>query len=164
MADEFPSVLFVDSDLEAPVDYIKGIQYKGLAVTQTKEPYEAITFTLNHDLKIIMANVNLPELSGLELCVKLKKKLKKKRPIILFDTKDSLDSLESGLNSGADDFFIKDGHPEIAIESLGFWMYGEFLGLPPISMKNALELTYFDFLAENPSFQDGVGGRISEFS
>ncbi len=141
---DFSTVLLVDDDPDSINPYIKAIQYKGPAVTTTSNPIEALEFAQRHSFIIILSKVDLPNMSGLDLCTSLKEKLKKKCPVILFDNRDHLDFLENGLKAGADDFFIKDGHPEPAIDCISFWMDSGFLGLPKMSRKKALEYAYLD--------------------
>ena len=57
---------------------------------------------------LILLDLMLPEMSGLELCRRLRREtLTRKTPIIMLTARASESDKIAGLNSGADDFIVK---------------------------------------------------------
>ncbi|MCG4682628.1 response regulator transcription factor, partial [Faecalibacillus intestinalis] len=67
---------------------------------------------INKDYDLILLDLMLPSLNGIEICRRLKKE--KDTPIIMLSAKDSVMDKVSGLQMGADDYVSK----PFAIEEL----------------------------------------------
>ena len=67
---------------------------------------------LNEDWDVILLDLMLPELNGLEVCRRIRPV--KETPIIIMTARDSIIDRVSGLDQGADDYIVK----PFAIEEL----------------------------------------------
>ena len=56
---------------------------------------------------VIILDVMLPGIDGLQVCTKLRKELQVKTPILMLTARDTVQDKVSGLTSGADDYLVK---------------------------------------------------------
>lgn len=56
---------------------------------------------------VIVLDVMLPGIDGLELCRKLRKELRQATPVLMLTARDTIQDKVSGFESGADDYLVK---------------------------------------------------------
>lgn len=88
------------------------LKYEGYLVDICDDGKEGLKKALNQDFDLILLDLMLPTLNGLEVCRRLKKE--KNTPVIMLSAKDSVMDKVAGLNIGADDYISK----PFAIEEL----------------------------------------------
>jgi putative two-component system response regulator len=105
-------VLIVDDDLlvrETMRDYIEHIGY---AVRDVGSAGEALIEIGKEAPDLILLDVRMPGVSGIELCRQLKADpMTHLIPVVLLTAERELDSRVAGLAAGADDYFTKPVHP-----------------------------------------------------
>ena len=65
----------------------------------------ALTMALEHDYDLVLLDLMLPKMNGVEVCRRLR--LKKDTPVIMLTARDSVMDKVNGLESGADDYLAK---------------------------------------------------------
>ncbi|WP_071058330.1 response regulator transcription factor [Pelistega sp. MC2] len=70
----------------------------------------ALHLMSTHDYDVIVMDVMLPGISGVELCKRLRRDLGKSTPLIFMTAKDQLIDKEEGFAAGADDYLVKPFH------------------------------------------------------
>ena len=88
------------------------LQYEGFDVTPCYDGREGLDKALNEEWDVILLDLMLPGLSGMEVCRRVR--AAKQTPIIMLTARDSVMDKVSGLDSGADDYLSK----PFAIEEL----------------------------------------------
>ena len=88
------------------------LQYEGFEVTSCYDGREGLDKALNEEWDVILLDLMLPGLSGMEVCRRVR--AAKQTPIIMLTARDSVMDKVSGLDSGADDYLSK----PFAIEEL----------------------------------------------
>lgn len=88
------------------------LQYERFTVTVASEGNTGLQFALAEDWDIILLDVMLPGIDGLEICRRVRSF--KYTPIIMLSARDSVSERVSGLDCGADDYLPK----PFAIEEL----------------------------------------------
>ncbi|WP_404469741.1 response regulator transcription factor [Sutcliffiella horikoshii] len=88
------------------------LQYEGFKVATSYDGREGLDLALKEDWDIILLDLMLPGLSGMEVCRRIR--AVKETPIIMLTARDSVMDKVSGLDSGADDYMSK----PFAIEEL----------------------------------------------
>lgn len=86
----------------------RGLQDFGYAVTvfsNGKEAWEALEHGNSFDLLIL--DIRMPKLSGLEVCQQYRKRYGYQTPIIMLTALRTTDDVVEGLHAGADDYLIK---------------------------------------------------------
>ncbi|PEL07802.1 response regulator transcription factor [Bacillus sp. AFS017336] len=67
---------------------------------------QALELAIHYDFDLLILDWMLPEISGLEICKRLRNK-GFKGPILMLTARDSIDNRVEGLEAGADDYLIK---------------------------------------------------------
>jgi len=99
-------ILIVEDDLKIARVIALQLEYAGYMTTQLSNGKDAVTYARKHDCDLILMDIMMPELNGIEAC-KLIKAHKPHQGIILLTAKDDLDDIIKGLDSGADDYVTK---------------------------------------------------------
>ena len=94
-------------------DFVKmELEYEGYEAEISEDGKEGLIKALREDYDLIVLDLMLPGISGLEVCRRLKKE--KDIPVIMLSAKDSAMDKVAGLQIGADDYIAK----PFAIEEL----------------------------------------------
>lgn len=102
-----PTVLIVDDDAEI-CDYLTGQLGKDYHVFTAKNGREAFFKIGEVHPQLIVSDVVMPEMNGVELCRKIKETPETAHlPVILLTAKSAVSQIEEGLNTGADDYITK---------------------------------------------------------
>lgn len=88
------------------------LEFEGYITQVIEDGKQGLDEALNKDYDLILLDLMLPSLNGIEICRRLKKE--KHTPIIMLSAKDSVMDKVSGLQMGADDYVAK----PFAIEEL----------------------------------------------
>lgn len=88
------------------------LEYEGYEVDNSYDGKEGLEKALNTDFNLIILDLMIPYLNGLEVCRRIRKS--KKTPIIMLTARDSVMDKVSGFQMGADDYLVK----PFAIEEL----------------------------------------------
>ena len=88
------------------------LEYEGYEVDVCEDGIKGLEKAIENDYNLILLDLMLPNLNGLEVCRRLRKS--KNTPIIMLTARDSVMDKVSGLQTGADDYVAK----PFAIEEL----------------------------------------------
>jgi two-component system, OmpR family, response regulator MprA len=101
--------LLVVDDEQAIVDFIKlGMRYEGFQVEQAGDGYIAIDLAQRLQPDVIILDVMLPTMDGLEVCRRLREsEATANIPILMLTAKDEVRDRVTGLEAGADDYLTK---------------------------------------------------------
>lgn len=101
-------ILIVDDEpvnRQVLANYLKNDAF---VITQVASGQDALDVIENKTIDIVLLDVMMPEMSGFEVCQKIRKKhLSSELPIIMVTAKDQVADLVQGLNIGANDYLIK---------------------------------------------------------
>lgn len=99
-------VLLVEDD-EGIVSFLKrGLEAEGFVVDVAGDGEQAFSFCRDLDYPLIILDVMLPGVDGLEVCRGLRRQMKQSL-ILMLTAKDSVQDKIEGLRSGADDYLTK---------------------------------------------------------
>ena len=84
----------------------KGLQEAGFAVDKTGDGREGLWYAMGNDYDVIVLDLMLPGIDGLQILKKLRAK-GRKNPVLILTAKDTLEDRVKGLNLGADDYLVK---------------------------------------------------------
>ena len=84
----------------------KGLEEDGFAVDAAYDGEEGRYMAENEDYDLIILDVMLPKIDGVEICRQLRSK-SNKTPILMLTARSTLEDKVAGLDSGADDYLTK---------------------------------------------------------
>lgn len=99
-------ILVVDDDRRITEVLRRSLAYEGYSVEVALRGEAALAQALKHPPDLVILDVMLPEMDGLEVCRRLRA-AKDRVPILMLTAKDAITDRVAGLDQGADDYLIK---------------------------------------------------------
>jgi diguanylate cyclase (GGDEF)-like protein/PAS domain S-box-containing protein len=100
-------ILVVDDDSTALLLMRAALRKSGFEATMASSGAEALRLFRADSFDVVMLDVSMPEMSGYEVCVALRKEADTSLPIVMVTGMDDVDSVELAYQSGATDFISK---------------------------------------------------------
>jgi len=102
-----PCLLIVEDNLELS-DFIFSELSQSYNVIAVANGIQALEYLNKHTIQLILSDIMMPMMDGIELCKKIKENPKTKQiPVILLTAKSALNAKIEGLESGADAYITK---------------------------------------------------------
>ncbi len=102
-------LLLIEDDQQMADLLVKYLHKEGLSVTHLLRPSQALSSLAIKNYDLIILDLSLPEMDGLELCKKIRKM--SDVYIIISSARSDLDDKLQGLENGADDYLPKPYDP-----------------------------------------------------
>lgn len=100
-------VLLIEDEQHVAAFIRKGLEENGIQVLQAFDGATGLTMALSDDYDVIILDVVMPGMSGLELCSKLRKEYDNQTPVLMLTALGTTDDIVEGLTIGADDYLPK---------------------------------------------------------
>lgn len=105
---ENKELILVTDDSPDVLHYMEGLLGSNYDLIYAKDGEEGVQKALRYVPDLIVSDVMMPKMSGMELCKELKKATQTTHiPIILLTAKDGEESIKKGYVQGADDYIVK---------------------------------------------------------
>lgn len=99
-------ILVVEDEKKVAAFIKRGLKEQSYAVDVSLDGAEGLEQALSNDYDLIILDLMLPKMSGLDLLRKLRKE-RAETPVIILTAKGSVESRIEGLDSGSDDYLVK---------------------------------------------------------
>ena len=99
-------ILLVEDEHRIAQSIKKGLEQERMAVDVAYDGIEGYDLASAEDYDLIILDLMLPGMNGIEICTKLRQN-KKQTPILILTARGQLDDKVEGLNKGADDYLTK---------------------------------------------------------
>jgi len=100
-------ILLVDDDRVVAEMAGEFLDHRGYSVDYAADGITGLHLAVTNSYDVLVFDVGLPGMNGLDLCRKLRQDARKSTPILLLTGKGALEDKLSGLESGADDYLVK---------------------------------------------------------
>jgi DNA-binding response OmpR family regulator len=80
---------------------------KGFGVDYAGDGMDGYRLAMQNSYDVIVLDLNLPRMDGLQVCQKLRTEGKKSTPVLMLTARDAVTDKVLGLEAGADDYLIK---------------------------------------------------------
>lgn len=101
------SILLVEDNRQIADLVLDYLGDQGYEMDYAKDGLTASHLAVTNQYDLIILDLNLPGIEGLELCRSFRETIGLKMPIIMLTARDTIDDKIAGLDSGADDYIIK---------------------------------------------------------
>lgn len=101
-----PHVLVIEDEVKLASAIAEGMRAQGYETTVTHSAEAALEILQDHRFDLILLDLMLPRLGGLEL-VRMLRRSAVKTPVLMLTSKGELDDRVRGLDAGADDYLVK---------------------------------------------------------
>ncbi len=100
-------VLLIEDEQHVSSFIKRGLEEHGFRVTQAFDGSVGLKLAVQDNFSIIILDVIMPGMNGIEVCSKLKNELYIDTPIIMLTALATTDDIVTGLETGADDYLAK---------------------------------------------------------
>jgi DNA-binding response OmpR family regulator len=100
-------VLLIEDEQHVSSFIKRGLEEQGFKVTQACDGTTGLKLAAQDDFSIIILDVIMPGMNGIEVCSKLKNEFQIETPIIMLTALATTDDIVTGLETGADDYLAK---------------------------------------------------------
>lgn len=101
------NILVIEDEVRVSSFIKKGLEEQGHFVTQAFDGKIGLKMARQHDYNVIILDIIMPLMNGIEVCNQLKNIYKSVVPILMLTALGTTDDVVSGLESGADDYLTK---------------------------------------------------------
>ncbi|MEZ4884029.1 MAG: response regulator [Chitinophagales bacterium] len=109
------NILIVEDNPDMLI-FLQGLLTKEYNIVSAENGLVALKIAENHNLDLIISDVMMPEMDGLEFCKRIKKNFATSHvPILLLTAKSLEDHAMEGYEVGADDYITKPFNPKILV-------------------------------------------------
>ncbi len=99
-------ILLVEDEHRIAQSIKKGLEQERMAVDVAYDGIEGYDLAIDEEYDLIILDLMLPGMNGLEICNKLRQN-KKETPILILTARGQVEDKVEGLNMGADDYLTK---------------------------------------------------------
>ncbi|MCF6360800.1 MAG: response regulator transcription factor [Cyclobacteriaceae bacterium] len=100
-------VLLIEDEVRVSSFIKKGLEEQGEEVTQAFDGQTGLNLACQHAFDVIILDVVMPVMNGIQVCNKLKNDYKISTPILMLTALGTTDDIVLGLETGADDYLTK---------------------------------------------------------
>lgn len=100
-------ILLIEDEPNVSSFIKRGLEEQGNVVVQAFDGVTGLKMASHDDFDIIILDVVMPGMNGIEVCDKLKNEIKISVPIIMLTALSATDDIVTGLEIGADDYLSK---------------------------------------------------------
>lgn len=83
------------------------LESRGFGVDYAGDGVDGYRLAAENSYDVVVLDLMLPRLDGLELCRRLRNEAKKATPVLMLTARDTLSDKVNGLDAGADDYLVK---------------------------------------------------------
>lgn len=106
-ASEQTRLLLVEDHLDIAEMVYDLMEQRGYIVDHAVDGVSGLRMATTEHYDVIVLDLMLPGMDGIELCRKLRLEARKDTPLLMLTARDTLDDKVAGLDAGADDYLVK---------------------------------------------------------
>lgn len=118
--------------------YKELLEESGFTVLAVRTGEEGLRLLYVHMPRVVILDIDLPGINGIEVCRRLRKTMGWSVPVIFCTSNDTLDTLKACIEAGGDDFVIKQGNADQTLERVCYWAKARDRSLRADQRKAAL--------------------------
>jgi DNA-binding response OmpR family regulator len=100
-------ILIVEDNPDLLANLYGFLEPKGHVLDSARNGYGGLALASESSYDVIVLDVMLPGLNGLELCQKLRTDLKLRTPVLMLTARDTVEDKVAAFEGGADDYVVK---------------------------------------------------------
>lgn len=100
-------VLIIEDNTDIAANIGDFLEDKGYIVDFAGDGVTGLHLAVVNEFDVIVLDLMLPGMDGLEVCRKLREEVRKDTPILMLTARDRLEEKISGFETGADDYMVK---------------------------------------------------------
>ncbi len=101
------SILLVEDHLPIARQVSEFLEADGWQIDYTDRGVQAIELAREHHYDLVLLDLNLPDIDGIDVCAQIKRVARSNVPILMLTARDAIDDKARGFGEGADDYVTK---------------------------------------------------------
>ena len=114
-------IIVVDDNPTFRKMYTDFLTAHGYTVMAAKSGYEGMKLLLNCTPRVLVLDISMPDLDGIETCKQVRNIHGGDIPILFLTAFNDVEKLRDCMHAGGDDYLIKSGNLESVLERIRFW-------------------------------------------
>ena len=100
-------ILIIEDNPDIVANLFGFLEPKGHILDAATNGFAGLAFATQNPYDVIVLDVMLPGLNGIELCQRLRGEMRNSTPVLMLTARDTLEDKVNGFNNGADDYLVK---------------------------------------------------------
>ena len=100
-------VLIIEDNADILANLYDYLEPLGYVLDSARDGFAGLALAADGSHDVIILDLTLPGLDGLEVCARLRTELRRDTPVLMLTARDTVDDKVLGLRSGADDYLVK---------------------------------------------------------
>jgi len=100
-------ILIIEDNRSITQSLFEYLEGRGHIVDTASDGLKGMTMALNNSYDVIVLDIMLPRIDGIEVCRRLRDEAELPTPILMLTARDTLDDKLRGFDAGADDYLVK---------------------------------------------------------
>ncbi|MDQ1813891.1 response regulator transcription factor [Massilia sp. CCM 9210] len=100
-------ILIIEDNPDIVANLYGFLEPKGYILDSAANGYAGLALAAQNSYDVVVLDVMLPGLTGLDICQKLRGELNSAIPVLMLTARDTLQDKVAGFDSGADDYLVK---------------------------------------------------------
>jgi len=114
-------IIVVDDDPTVRKLYDDFLSVHGYTVLVAKGGAEALKLLHNCTPKVLILDISMPSMDGIEACKQIRRIHGSDIPIVFLTASNDIERLRACMHAGGDDYLIKSGNLDAVLERIRFW-------------------------------------------
>ena len=115
------TIVLADDDPEWRVLYTEILSENGFNVMVATNGLEALSLLHRVQPKLVLLDIMMPELDGINTCRRIREQFGRKSPIVFLSGLDYVDNVKMGLEAGGDGYILKSSPLAEIVERVKYW-------------------------------------------
>jgi DNA-binding response OmpR family regulator len=134
-------IIIVEDDATIRRIYASSLKQLGYTVLFAESGEEGLALLSQHQARVVILDIDLPGISGIEVCRRARPLATSKAPVIFITANDTVDILQECIEAGGDDFIVKGGPMSAVMERVNYWARGSSRRVSDRQRKQILDKT-----------------------
>ena len=100
-------ILIIEDNPDIVANLYGYFEPKGYVLDSAMNGYAGLGLAAQNQYDVVVLDVMLPGMTGIELCARLRAELNNPVPVLMLTARDTLQDKQAGFESGADDYLVK---------------------------------------------------------
>lgn len=100
-------ILIVEDNLDLSANLAEFLEQQGHTIDAAVDGRNGYQLACDNKYDVILLDLMLPGMDGLEICLKLREEARDDTPILMLTARDTIDDKLRGFASGSDDYLVK---------------------------------------------------------
>lgn len=100
-------ILIIEDNADIVANLYTYLEPRGYVLDNAANAYGGLALAAQNQYEVIILDITLPGMNGLEMCHRLRSELNVGTPVLMLTARDTLEDKVAGFESGADDYLVK---------------------------------------------------------